>query len=54
MWLTPDQDKTIHVKLTDSCEACKIGDLNFSPHAFGQLADLSEGSIRGISWQILD
>jgi expansin (peptidoglycan-binding protein) len=46
--------KTIYVKLTDRCEGCAYGDLDFSPHAFNQIADPSEGRITGISWQLVD
>jgi hypothetical protein len=46
---TAVQGKTVDVKLTDRCEGCAYGDLDFSPHAFNQLADPSEGRITGIS-----
>ncbi|KAF9650508.1 expansin family protein [Thelephora ganbajun] len=45
---------TIHVKLTDRCEGCAYGDLDFSPNAFKQLADFAAGRISGISWRIID
>jgi len=46
--------KTVTVQLTDRCGSCAYGDLDFSPHAFNQLADPAEGRISGISWQITD
>lgn len=51
-----DQDKSVTVMLTDRChDICHgVDDLELSPHAFGQLADISEGKISGISWKILD
>jgi len=46
--------KTIEVQLTDRCEACAYGDLDFSPHAFNQLDVPAKGRISGISWKIID
>jgi len=43
---------TISVSLTDRCEACAYGDLDFSPTAFDQLADPSVGRISGMTWYI--
>ena len=51
---TTDQGKTISVLLMDRCEACAIGDLNFSPHAFNQFAESDVGRISNISWVIID
>ena len=51
---TIDQGKTVDVQLTDRCEGCALGDLDFSPHAFNQIADPSAGRISGISWQIIN
>jgi expansin (peptidoglycan-binding protein) len=48
------QGKTVTVTLTDRCQGCAYGDLDFSPHAFSQLADQSVGRISGISWEIID
>jgi expansin (peptidoglycan-binding protein) len=47
------EGKTIFVALTDRCEGCAYGDLDFSPHAFNQLADPSAGRISGIQWTIV-
>ena len=49
---TPDQSKTITVTLTDRCGGCAYGDLDFSPHAFNQLADPAVGRIYDLSWEI--
>jgi hypothetical protein len=46
------EGKTVIVALTDRCEGCAYGDLDFSPHAFNQIADPSLGRINGISWHI--
>jgi len=51
---TLDKGKTVFVKLVDRCEGCAYGDLDFSPHAFNQIASPAEGRISGISWQIID
>jgi len=47
-------NNTVHVKATDRCEACQRDDLDFSPTAFGQLASMELGRIRGISWSFDD
>jgi expansin (peptidoglycan-binding protein) len=46
------QGKSVEVALTDRCEGCSYGDLDFSPTAFSQLADQSVGRIDNISWSI--
>lgn len=51
---TADQGVTINVQLTDRCEGCAYGDLDFSPQAFNQFADPSVGRIYGIDWEIID
>lgn len=43
------QGKSVEVKVTDRCEGCAYGDLDFSPSAFTQLADKSLGRI-DITW----
>jgi expansin (peptidoglycan-binding protein) len=48
------QGTTIEVQLTDRCGGCQYGDLDFSPHAFNQLADPSQGRISNIEWEIID
>jgi len=50
----PVRGKTIFVKLTDRCEGCAYGDLDFSPHAYNQIADPAEGRVSGMTWQIVD
>jgi hypothetical protein len=44
------QGKSVTVTLTDRCEGCAVGDLDFSPAAFNQLADPSAGRISGMTW----
>ena len=51
---TTDQGKTISVLLMEWCEACAIGDLNFSPHAFNQFTESDMGYIGNISWVIIN
>jgi expansin (peptidoglycan-binding protein) len=51
---TTDEDKTINVLLMDRCESCTGGDLNFSPHAFDQLAEPNVGRIYNITWEIVN
>jgi len=46
------QGVTIQVSLTDRCEGCNYGDLDFSPAAFQAFAAQSVGRIDGISWTI--
>jgi len=48
------QGKNVQVSLTDRCEGCAYGDLDFSPAAFDKLADPSVGRISGIQWQIIN
>jgi len=43
--------KNVKVKITDRCEACEYGSLDFSPSAFNKLSDPSAGRIKGISWK---
>ncbi|CAG8531789.1 2906_t:CDS:1 [Paraglomus occultum] len=42
--------KSIFVRMVDRCEGCQPDDLDLSPAAFGKLAPLSRGRIRG-SWR---
>ncbi|VEU24338.1 DEKNAAC105571 [Brettanomyces naardenensis] len=41
--------KSVRVKVVDSCQSCTDNDLDFSPSAFQQLADLSIGVLQ-IDW----
>jgi hypothetical protein len=34
------------------CVGCGYGDLDFSPAAFGELADTSVGTIHDVYWQL--
>ncbi|KAI0056731.1 hypothetical protein BV25DRAFT_1547221 [Artomyces pyxidatus] len=43
------QDNAVTVTVMDECEGCDTDDLDFSPAAFSQLADLSVGRI-DITW----
>jgi expansin (peptidoglycan-binding protein) len=45
-----DQGKSVTITVTDRCESCGDTDLDFSPAAFAQLADLSVGRIDGMTW----
>ncbi|KAF8984616.1 RlpA-like double-psi beta-barrel-protein domain-containing protein-containing protein [Cyathus striatus] len=47
------QGKSVTVSITDRCEACAVTDLDFSPHAFDQLADETVGRISGMTWEWL-
>ncbi|KAI9445201.1 expansin family protein [Lactarius indigo] len=42
--------KSVTITATDRCEACAETDLDFSPAAFSQLADISVGRLGGVSW----
>ncbi|GME82831.1 unnamed protein product [[Candida] boidinii] len=42
--------KKIQVKVVDACASCSTYDLDFSPAAFGDLADLSVGVIQ-VTWE---
>jgi len=44
--------RSVTVRIVDRCAGCSgEGDLDFSPGAFGQLADLSVGRIHGMTWK---
>ncbi|KIJ40170.1 hypothetical protein M422DRAFT_230335 [Sphaerobolus stellatus SS14] len=47
------EGKTITVTITDRCTACAMYDLDFTPTAFQNLADLGAGRISGISWHFI-
>ncbi|KAH9922488.1 plant expansin [Fomitopsis serialis] len=42
--------KSVKVTVTDRCTGCATTDLDFSPSAFQQLADLSVGRLHGMTW----
>ncbi|KZT69915.1 hypothetical protein DAEQUDRAFT_668682, partial [Daedalea quercina L-15889] len=41
---------SVTVTVTDRCTGCATTDLDFSPSAFEQLADLSQGRLYGVTW----
>ncbi|KAL4064760.1 RlpA-like double-psi beta-barrel-protein domain-containing protein-containing protein [Scleroderma yunnanense] len=45
-----NQDKSTTVTITDSCDGCALTDIDFTPTAFADLADLDIGRIN-ISWE---
>ena len=45
-----DEGRSVTVTVTDRCVACATTDLDFSPSAFQQLADLSQGRLYGMTW----
>ncbi|KAF8994155.1 RlpA-like double-psi beta-barrel-protein domain-containing protein-containing protein [Cyathus striatus] len=47
------QGRSVTVAVTDRCVGCAYGDIDLTPAAFGQLADLSVGRIHGVSWNLL-
>ncbi|GAC72381.1 hypothetical protein PANT_7c00074 [Moesziomyces antarcticus T-34] len=44
------QGKSITVSVSDRCEGCAWGDLDFTPSGFQQLAPLSKGRLDGLTW----
>lgn len=45
-------DGSVTVKIVDRCPECAPGDIDFSPQAFDQIADLPDGRVP-ISWQVI-
>lgn len=45
------QGKSVTVSITDRCTGCSTTDLDFSPLAFQELADLSVGRLTGVTWE---
>ncbi|KAJ1303163.1 hypothetical protein OPQ81_011364 [Rhizoctonia solani] len=43
-------DKSITVMIVDRCYACGYDDIDLSPSAFQQFADLGVGKLFGVSW----
>ncbi|KAB5589720.1 hypothetical protein CTheo_6836 [Ceratobasidium theobromae] len=43
--------KTITVGIVDRCYACGYDDIDLSPSAFQQFADLGVGKLTGVSWK---
>lgn len=46
-----DEGRSVTVTVTDRCVACATTDLDFSPSAFQQLAELSVGRLYGMTWE---
>jgi hypothetical protein len=51
--LDSDQGNSVNAQIVDTCTSCGEFDLNFSPAAFSELAKLSVGRIRGVSWFVV-
>ncbi|KAF8978308.1 RlpA-like double-psi beta-barrel-protein domain-containing protein-containing protein [Cyathus striatus] len=47
------QGRTVTVAVTDRCGGCAYGDLDLTPTAFSQLADLSAGRLHGATWDLV-
>jgi len=45
------QGKYTNVTVTDRCEACLVGSLDFSKAAFVKLAPMEKGRLLGMTWQ---
>ena len=45
--------KSVNVTIVDRCVGCKSGDIDLSPAAFEELADLDIGRIK-VSWKLFD
>ncbi|KAJ6604748.1 RlpA-like double-psi beta-barrel-protein domain-containing protein-containing protein [Mycena vulgaris] len=43
--------KSVTVAITDRCTGCSATDLDFSPLAFQELAELSVGRLTGMTWE---
>lgn len=43
---------SVTVRIVDQCPECPYGDLDFSPEAFAQIADLPQGRVP-ITWQLV-
>lgn len=43
---------SITIRIVDRCPECPFGDLDFSPEAFAQIADLPQGRVP-ITWQLV-
>ncbi len=43
---------TVVVRIVDQCPECPQGDVDFSPEAFAQIADLPQGRV-DITWQLI-
>ncbi len=43
---------TITVRIVDRCATCSAGDVDFSPEAFAQIADIPQGRVP-ITWQLI-
>ncbi|KAI0343388.1 barwin-like endoglucanase [Trametopsis cervina] len=47
------QGRQVTATVVDRCTGCAVNDIDFSPAAFSQLADLSVGRLHGVSWEIV-
>ena len=45
-----DKGKSVTITVADRCDSCAETDLDFSPTAFSDLADLSVGRLEGVDW----
>jgi expansin (peptidoglycan-binding protein) len=43
---------SVTIRIVDQCPECKTGDLDFSPQAFGKIADMAAGRVP-ISWKLV-
>ena len=43
---------SVTIRIVDQCPECKTGDLDFSPQAFGKMADMAAGRVP-ISWKLV-
>jgi expansin len=43
---------TVTIRIVDQCPECKSGDLDFSPQAFGKIAEMTAGRVP-ITWQLV-
>ena len=43
---------SVTIRIVDQCPECKSGDLDFSPQAFGKIADMAAGRVP-ISWKLV-
>jgi expansin len=43
---------TVTIRIVDECPECKTGDLDFSPQAFGKIAEMSAGRVP-ITWKLV-
>ncbi|KAI0351123.1 hypothetical protein OH77DRAFT_1411691 [Trametes cingulata] len=49
---TGPDGKSVTLTVTDRCAGCAPGDIDLTPTAFQQLADLAVGRLHGVTWTI--